>query len=72
MHINEPWVLMTLLPVHWLSFLGPLLVGTDCCIPGTPHKTCHFGDALTQSSSHHRLAIVRAAQILMFAHFSCF
>lgn len=33
--IGEFWVPMTLYSVHWLSFLGTLLVGTDYCILGT-------------------------------------
>jgi len=48
--INEPWPPMTLTPVHHCSFLGPLLINTAYCRPGTPHKSCSFGDALTQSS----------------------
>ncbi|ROI15141.1 PIH1 domain-containing protein 1 [Anabarilius grahami] len=63
---------MTLSPVHHCSFLGPLLIDTDHCRPGTPHKSCSFGDALTQSSSHHNLALIKPAQILTLAHFSCF
>ncbi|ROI79356.1 Succinate--hydroxymethylglutarate CoA-transferase [Anabarilius grahami] len=70
--LNEPWPPMTLSPVHRCSFLGPLLIDTDHCRPGTPHKSCSFGDALTQSSSHHNLALVKLAQILTLAHFSCF
>ena len=54
MCISEPWLPKTLLPVHHCSFLGPLLIDTDHW-PGTPHKSCSFGDALTQSSSHHTL-----------------
>ncbi|KAK3565642.1 hypothetical protein QTP86_012966 [Hemibagrus guttatus] len=46
--INEPWPPMTLSPVHHCSFLGPLLIDTDHCRPGTPHKSCSFGDALIQ------------------------
>lgn len=56
---------------HRLSFLGALLVGTNPCIPRTPHKTCRLGDALTQSSRHPNLPIVRDAQILTRAHISC-
>ncbi|ROI16091.1 hypothetical protein DPX16_7144 [Anabarilius grahami] len=63
---------MTLSPVHHCSFLGPLLIDTDHCRPGTPHKSCSLGDALTQSSSHHNLVLVKLAQILTLAHFSCF
>jgi len=48
--INEPRPPMTLSPVHHCSFLGALLIDTDHCRPGTPHKSCSFGDALTQSS----------------------
>ncbi|ROL44594.1 hypothetical protein DPX16_18305 [Anabarilius grahami] len=54
---------MTLSPVYHCSFL--LLIDTDHCRPGTPHKSCSFGDALTSlSSSHHNLALVKVAQIL--------
>lgn len=56
MHICEPWAPMTLLPVHWFSFLGPLLV------PGTPHNICCFRDALIQSCSYDNLA--KVVQIL--------
>ncbi|XP_060774901.1 uncharacterized protein LOC132884883 isoform X4 [Neoarius graeffei] len=45
---------------------------TDQCILGTSHKMCYFGDARTQSSSHHSLALVKVTQILTLAHFSCF
>lgn len=55
--ISKPLSPMTLSSVHCLSLLGPLLVCTNRYIPGTSHKTCHFGDALTQSSSHHNLSI---------------
>ena len=50
--INEHLPPMTQSPVHWFSFLGPLMIGTDHCKPGTPHKSSSFGDALTQLSSH--------------------
>jgi len=70
MTINEPCPPMTLSPVHYCSFLGPLLIDTDHCRPGTPHKSCSFGDGLTKSSSHHNLALVKLAQILTLAHFS--
>lgn len=36
-----------------------------------PQKNCHFGDALTQSAAHCYLALVKLAQILMCAYFSC-
>lgn len=35
---GELWVPRTLLPVHWLSFLGPILIGTSQCIPRIPHN----------------------------------
>lgn len=44
---------------HRLSFLRALLVGTNPCIPRTPHKTCRLGDALTQSSRYHNLPVAR-------------
>ncbi|KAK3529736.1 hypothetical protein QTP86_000877, partial [Hemibagrus guttatus] len=47
----------TLSPVHHCSFLGPLFIDTDHCRPGTPHKSCSFGDVLIQWSSHHNLAL---------------
>ncbi|KAK1880970.1 Sorting nexin-29 [Dissostichus eleginoides] len=70
--LNEPPLPMTLSQVHQFSFLRPLLVGTDHCRPGTPHKSCSFGDALTQSFSHHNLALVKVAHILTLTHFCCF
>ena len=48
---GRPW------PCHRFigyAFLAPLLVGTNPCILGRPHKTWHFGVALTKSSSHCR------------------
>ena len=48
--ISEPWSPMTLSLVHHCSLLGPLLIDTDHCRLGTPHKSCRFGVALTQSS----------------------
>lgn len=33
-------------PVHQLSFLGSLLIGTHHCILETLYKACCFGDAL--------------------------
>lgn len=50
-------------PVHRFYFLGLLLVGTNHCIPGTPHKICCFGDALI---------FVIVAQIFPLVHISCF
>ena len=63
--INGPCS-MSLSPVQHSSFLGPLLIDIDHCRPGVPHKSCRFGDfgALTQSSSHYNLALVKFAQIL--------
>lgn len=55
---------MTLSLVHCLSSVGPLLVENNSCILGTHYKTCCFGNALTQSSSHHNLA---AQGSLMYA-----
>lgn len=39
MCINEPWAPMTLTPVDQLSFFIPFSIGTNHCIPETPHKT---------------------------------
>ncbi len=36
--INEPWLPMTLSPVHRSTLLGPLLIDTDHCRPRTLHK----------------------------------
>lgn len=55
--------------VQRLSFLGPLLVSADPCIPGTPHTTCHFRDVLTQSSGHHSLTLVKVAYQKCLASF---
>lgn len=33
---DKPLASKTLLPVHWLFFLGPLLLSIDHCIPGKP------------------------------------
>lgn len=46
--------------VQWLSFLGPLLVGSNHCTLGTPHKNCHF------TNCH----LIKVAQILVLVHFS--
>ena len=35
---------------------------TDHCRLGKPHESCSFGDALTQLSSHHNLALVKIMQ----------
>lgn len=64
--ITKPWVPMT------LSTGSPVVLPfttfhPDHCILGTPHTTCRFEDALTQSSCRHNLP-----QILALAHFSCF
>lgn len=47
---HMPWAPLTLSLVLWLSFHGSLLIGAKHCIVGKPHKTCHLGDVLTQSS----------------------
>lgn len=65
--ISEPWLPTTLSLVYLCSFLGPLVIDIDHCTPGTPHKSCRFGDALTHLSSQHSLALVT---LLTFAHFS--
>ena len=38
---------------------------------GTPHYSCSSGDALTQLSSHHNVALVKLGQILTLAYYSC-
>ena len=55
-HVHQ-WTLVAHNPVRRCSVLGSLLIDTDHCRPGTPHKSCSSGDALTQSSSHHILAL---------------
>lgn len=72
-HISEPWVLRTLSPVHQLPFFGPLSVLTEHCIAGTPYKTWHFGDALTQRPSHHSLFMSKSLKSLHMPLFlNCF
>lgn len=61
----KPWMLMTLSSVHQLSFPGLLLV--EYCIL----ETCHFGNALTQTSRHSNLVLVGVIQILTLVCFSC-
>lgn len=61
---------MTLSLVPYRSFLGSLLIDIDHCRLGKPHESCIFGNSLTQLSSHHNVALVYLAQILMLAHFS--
>lgn len=58
--ISEPCPPMTLLPIHLFSLLGSLLVGADHSMPGASHKSCSFGDALTQLSSHYNLALCQS------------
>lgn len=60
---------MTLSLVYWLFFLGPLMVGFNRCILGQPHKTCCYGDALAQLSSHHNLAL-RSLHLPIFSAFN--
>ena len=61
-----------------LGHLQPWCWFTSCpslhhfCIPETPHKTCCFGYALTQSSSLHYLALIKITWICSLAHISCF
>lgn len=69
---SQPWMPMTLSLVHQLSFFGPHLLNTNQCMSGTMHKTCSFGDALTQSFSHHNLVFVKDVHILMLSDISCF
>lgn len=40
--VNEPW------PCWQLTAVSSM----DQCRPGTPHKSCRFGDALMQTSNH--------------------
>lgn len=54
---------MTMSVVHHCNFFGPVLIDTDYC---------SLGDALTQSSGHHSLALVRLTHTLTLTHFSCF
>lgn len=61
---------MTLSQGGQLSFLGPLLVGANLCIPRTSEAYC-FADVLTQLFRPHTLALVRVTQILILAHSSC-
>lgn len=61
--LGRPW------PCHWCT--SWLLVSTDHCMLGIPQKTCNFGDAVTQLSSHPNLAFVKAAHTLTLSHFSC-
>lgn len=58
-------------PCHWLTGFG-LLVGIHHCIPGTPIKTCSYGDDPTYLFSQHNLVLVKVTQILILVHFSCF
>lgn len=44
------------------NFLG---LDTNHCIPEAPHKTCCFGNALSQSVKQKTLALVIVIQILM-------
>ncbi len=69
--ISEPWMPMTLILVHCLSIHRTFLVGTNhwYCILGTAHKTCYFGDALIQLSSHHFWPLFGS---LRFIHFPIF
>lgn len=49
--------------LHFQQFeIEPVLVGGDCR-PGTPQKSCSFGD-LTRSSSHHSLALFKVTHVL--------
>ena len=50
MCINEPWPPMTMLLVHWVSFLEPLSVGPDHCREETSHKRCICQNSMTQPS----------------------
>lgn len=51
--VSSKFALQCPRPRRQLSYFEPLLVGNNHC---TPHKTCCFGDALTQSSSYHDLS----------------
>lgn len=60
----------TLSMLNHYSFLEQLMLDTDHCKPGTPHQSCSFAGALTQSSRHHNLVPVKLTQIHTLAHFS--
>lgn len=49
--------------LHRFSFLGPLLINTNHCRPGTLHES--FRDALTWSSYHHSLTLVKPKSLCL-------
>lgn len=55
----KPCASKTMSLAHQLSFLESFLVSNNCFIPGTLHKPCCFGDALT--CSHHNPALVKCS-----------
>lgn len=59
------WALATHDPLANLLFSPwTTLRDTDYCTQVTLKKSCSFGDALTQSSSHHTLVLVKLTHIL--------
>lgn len=50
--------------IHHRFILGPLLTDTDHCTWRTSHKSWDFEGAVTQSTSHQSLALVKLSQIL--------
>lgn len=61
-----PWPRMILLLVPRFTFLGPLLVDPGLCILGTSHKC--FKYKLFWSCGHHKMALVRVANIFTLVH----
>ncbi|KAI5107731.1 protein FAM13A isoform X4 [Silurus meridionalis] len=53
MCISEPRPTTNLSPVHHCSFLGALLIDTDNCRLGTPHKSCIVGATQSHPTSSH-------------------
>lgn len=50
--------------VYHCPFLGPQLIDSDHCRQGTPHKSCSFGDGVTQTPSHHNLALFKLVKFV--------
>lgn len=61
----EPCVSMTPPLVPQFSFLGPLLIGTDRCVPGNANKACCFGEARCSSCP---VITIKLPQILTLTH----
>lgn len=66
MHVINFIIQQTSVLVHLCSFLGALLIDTDPCRLGTPHRSCSSGFVLIQSS-HHSLA---SSKLLTSSHLS--